>query len=131
MNTPAHMALSLAVFGRRAGPAEATAILVGAILPDLFLLLGFGLGIRALLPMVPVFNSVPVWAVLLLAGISARRNLLVLLSASALIHIALDLPLHANDARPHFWPLTDWVFPARYPSGMRIITGCCSVRWRD
>ena len=29
---------------------------------------------------------------------------------AALLHLAFDLPLHHSDARPHFWPLSDWVF---------------------
>ena len=30
--------------------------------------------------------------------------------ASALLHLAFDFPFHNDDARPHFWPLSDWVF---------------------
>ena len=35
---------------------------------------------------------------------------LALLALAALIHLAGDLPLHADDAHRHFWPLTDWRF---------------------
>ncbi len=31
-------------------------------------------------------------------------------TASALLHLAFDFPLHHDDGRPHFWPLSDWVF---------------------
>ncbi|MEM0899496.1 MAG: metal-dependent hydrolase [Pseudomonadota bacterium] len=37
-------------------------------------------------------------------------NVLVLFGLAALAHIALDFPVHANDAHPHFWPITDWRF---------------------
>ena len=31
-------------------------------------------------------------------------------AAAGLLHLALDFPLHHDDGRPHFWPLSDWVF---------------------
>ena len=33
-----------------------------------------------------------------------------LLAIAALLHLAGDLPVHADDAHRHFWPLTDWRF---------------------
>ena len=33
-----------------------------------------------------------------------------LFALAALVHLAGDLPLHADDAHRHFWPLTDWRF---------------------
>ncbi len=111
INTPAHMALGLAVLGRRPVPVEWGVILGGALLPDLFLFVahfagdGPAVGLAA-----EVFNSVPVYAVLLLAGLAARARLLWLFAAAALLHIAFDLPVHHQDAHAHFWPLTDWVF---------------------
>lgn len=112
MNTPAHMALGLALLGRRASRAEWVAIAAGALLPDVILFLRFGLdGWRneaTLRLLTDVFNSAPVYAAILVAGVLARRRWLVLLAASALLHVAFDLPLHAGDARAHFWPFTDW-----------------------
>ena len=116
MNTPAHMALSLAVLGRRPGGWEWTTILAGALLPDLFLYARHFLRgtSGAFSPVAAylgdVFNSVPLYGVLLAAGLLAGRPLLALLAGSALIHIALDLPLHNRDAHAHFWPFTDWTF---------------------
>lgn len=37
-------------------------------------------------------------------------NMALLFGLAALTHLAGDLPLHADDAHPHFWPLTDWRF---------------------
>lgn len=37
-------------------------------------------------------------------------NVMILFALAALTHLAGDLPLHADDAHPHFWPITDWRF---------------------
>ena len=112
MNTPAHMALGLAVLGgRRQG--DAAWLVAGAILPDLLLFVAHfadGAVRAAARDGVPVLNSVPVWAALLAAGWATKARPLVLVSAAALLHVLTDLPLHADDARPHFWPLSDAVF---------------------
>ena len=82
-----------------------------------------------------VFNSVPLYAMLLIAGMAllapagrrvaaggpdlpkpdwrgfvGSRSLLGLFALAALVHLAGDLPLHADDAHRHFWPLADWRF---------------------
>ncbi|MEM7328186.1 MAG: cobalamin biosynthesis protein CobQ [Pseudomonadota bacterium] len=44
-----------------------------------------------------------------LAALRAWKLALVFAIAS-LLHLALDFPLHADDAHRHFWPLTDWRF---------------------
>ena len=31
-------------------------------------------------------------------------------AGAALLHIAVDFPLHGEDARMNFWPISDWVF---------------------
>lgn len=107
MNTPAHMALSLAVLGRGASRAEWGLILAGAFLPDAFLFADHFLRGAARLP-AEIFNSLPLYAAALTAGYFLRIRWLMLLAASALLHIAFDLPLHAGDAHVHFWPASDW-----------------------
>ena len=32
------------------------------------------------------------------------------LTGAALLHLLFDLPLHHDDGRAHFWPLTGWIF---------------------
>ena len=32
------------------------------------------------------------------------------LCAAAILHLVLDFPLHHDDGRAHFWPLTSWVY---------------------
>ena len=116
MNTPAHMALSLAALGRRARKGDIWWILGGALLPDLFLYAEHFLGRGTAGLLVDVFNSVPVYAVLLIGALATNRRRLVLLAASALLHIAFDLPFHAEDAHAHFWPITSqpWQSPVSF-----------------
>ena len=57
-----------------------------------------------------VDNSFILWGIGLAIAVSARSAWAVALTGSALLHLALDFPLHHDDARRHFWPITDWVF---------------------
>lgn len=55
-------------------------------------------------------NSFVVWGVLL-AFMAWRRSVVgIAFAGAALLHLGLDFPFHHDDARRHFWPLTDWVF---------------------
>lgn len=109
------MVLGLAVLGRSATRAEWTLILFGAFLPDAFLFAEHFLRgtappgvLAANAALVDIFNSALVYAAAFAAGLALHLRWLWLLAASALLHIAFDLPLHATDAHAHFWPLTDW-----------------------
>lgn len=74
-------------------------------------------------------NSAPLYASLALIGWAYARwragdplpvlPILTIVGLAALSHIALDLPVHADDAHPHFWPFTDWRFysPVSYYDG--------------
>ena len=55
-------------------------------------------------------NSFVLWGLLLVVGLMARSGMLIALYGAALVHLALDFPLHNNDSRAHFWPLTNWKF---------------------
>lgn len=33
-----------------------------------------------------------------------------LFALAAITHLIGDFPVHANDAHPHFWPISDWRF---------------------
>jgi hypothetical protein len=117
MNTPAHLALSLAVLGRRASLREWAVIGAGAILPDLVLYLRYAASGQitdaaggALRVAIDLFNSVPFYAVALALELIVGRRWLILLAGSALLHVLTDFVMHADDARAHFWPLTRWVF---------------------
>ena len=64
-----------------------------------------------------------------LFGIAVWRKwpILIVFAAAALLHVALDFPLHADDAHRHFWPITDWRFfsPVSYwdPQANGLIGG--------
>ncbi|QQA41611.1 hypothetical protein [Pelagovum pacificum] len=110
MNTPAHIAVNLALIGRRASPVHWWVVVAGAILPDAAYFVDHFA--RGALPerTADLFNSVPLWGLVLLVASLSGTRWAVLLAASALLHIAADIPLHAGDAHLHFWPLTDWRF---------------------
>lgn len=143
MNTPAHLIVGAAAFGRPEHRWTIAAALLGAMIPDLslYLLVGWHLLILetearvvfdelyfsdAWQSVFAVDNSVLVWGAVLALGIWQGWRPVVAMGGAALLHIALDFPLHAGDGRPHFWPLTDWVFhsPISYwdsRAGARIL----------
>ncbi|MEO0437030.1 MAG: cobalamin biosynthesis protein CobQ [Pseudomonadota bacterium] len=127
MNTPAHLILGAAALAHEKRRGSVSAALSGAMAPDLSLYLLVGWHILVVgTPAELVFrdfyysekwqaifavdNSVFIWLALLLLASFRGWLWLKVCSVSALLHIALDLPLHSGDGRPHFWPLSDWVF---------------------
>lgn len=84
-----------------------------------------------------IFNSAPLYVAITITGIALVRpasvelagphapdtpvgfgrflapsytNMALLFGLAALTHLAADLPVHVEDAHPHFWPVTDWRF---------------------
>ncbi len=138
MNTPAHLLIGAAVMApSRQGAANPVprkvlwAALVGALLPDLslYLLAGAALTIYNVPPNIvfnelyfsdtwqrifAIDNSFLVWSVLLAIALWKRSAWGIALTGAALLHLALDFPLHHGDGRPHFWPLTGWVFESPF-----------------
>ena len=127
LNTPAHLVMGMAAFGPPGDARVTLAALAGGLLPDLslYLLAGWQLGVAGTSPDVvfremyysdawqavfAVDNSIPLWGVLLVLGLWGRRPWVVALAGAALLHVGLDLALHADDGRRHLWPLSDWVF---------------------
>ena len=159
MQTQTHLLLAAAVLGRRATPREQGAILAGAFLPDLSI---YALAAWAALTGVPArvvwdemywaepwqglsafSNSVFLWGLVAAVGWFAGRRWLVLLGLAALLHLAFDLPVHADDAHRHFWPVSDWRFvspvsywdPAHHGRLVGLIEAAggvalCGVLWR-
>ena len=68
-----------------------------------------------------VDNSFILWGIALAIAVWVKSAWAVALTGAALLHLAFDFPLHADDARMHFWPLTDWKFisPVSYWEGSR------------
>lgn len=127
MNTPAHLIFAAAAFSQPYNRRRTFAALAGALAPDLSLYLMAGTALFILqMPARYVFdtlyfsdawqtvfavdNSFIVWGLAFaLAWWMAAKNAMVF-AASGLLHLAFDFPLHHDDGRPHFWPLSNWVF---------------------
>lgn len=131
MNTPAHLLLGAAVMGRKDSPRLMWAAMLGGLLPDLSLYLMGGVSIYVLgIPPMVVFrelyysdlwqtifaidNSFFVWGALAGLAIWRRSGWGLALTGAAILHLCLDLPLHHDDGRAHFWPLTRWIFESPY-----------------
>jgi len=127
LNTPAHLLLGAAAFGKPEIKGTYTAALLGAFAPDISLYVMVSVSIWVMnIPAQTVFgqlyysdawqsvfavdNSFILWGAALGVAIWRRASIFVAFAASGLLHLALDFPLHTHDARQHFWPLTDWVF---------------------
>lgn len=127
MNTPAHLILGAALFSREDRKGTYLAALAGSFAPDLSLYAMVTVSIWVLgVPAQTVFreyyysdawqsvfavdNSFILWGLLLAIALWQRWPCAIAFAAAGLAHLALDFPLHTHDARPHFWPVTDWVF---------------------
>ena len=160
MNTPTHLLIAAAAFARPDHPRRQNAsALGGGLLPDLslYLLVAFeslilGLSLdeifreRYFSPLwqgiFAIDNSAPLYAALLGLGVWLRQPWLWALAGAALLHIAMDFPLHHDDGRAHLQPFTDWVFqspvsywdPAHYagivaPLEILLALGLCVLLW--
>jgi hypothetical protein len=129
--SPTHSLLALAILSKKGEPKRNWAVFIGSILPDLVIYLWapyqyfindvsgaemwselyFAAPMQNL---IAYFNSIPIYGALALIGLAARSKLwgkcLLFFALAALIHLATDLPVHADDAYRHFWPLSDWRF---------------------
>ena len=127
MNTPAHILIGAAAFGRPRQRRVLIAAMAGGLMPDLslYLLAGSSLFILNIPPQTvfgelyfsdtwqtifAIDNSVFVWGLLLAIALWRKGPALLAFAGAGLIHLALDFPLHAGDGRAHFWPLSRWVF---------------------
>ena len=126
MNTPAHLIVGLAAFGRPGRPWTAAAALAGSLLPDLslYLMVGWHLAVLgtearvvfgqlyysdAWQQVFAIDNSALLWGGLLAVSLWRRWQVVTAFAGAGMLHLALDFPLHAGDGRAHFWPLSDWI----------------------
>ncbi|SLN23782.1 cobalamin biosynthesis protein CobQ [Pseudooctadecabacter jejudonensis] len=160
MNTPAHLIFGLAAFGKRDAAVVTAAAFAGALIPDLslYLLAGFHLVVLGTDPQVvfgelyfsdlwqtifKIDNSAVLWGIALAVAGWFRSGWGIALCGAALLHIGLDFPLHHDDGRAHFWPLSNWVFesPVSYwdrnhyasivaPLEIAVSLILCAVLWR-
>ena len=136
MNTPAHIIFGVAAFGRANQPGVTTAAALGSLAPDASLYFMFfwnrwvrGMSAQQIFDVeyftpywqqvFAVDNSIPIWALVLLMGVLVRRPAVAVFAMAGLLHLGLDFALHHDDARAHFFPLSDWVFesPLSYWDG--------------
>ena len=127
MNTPAHLLIGAAVMGKAGNRGVIWAAMAGALAPDLslYLLAGgamylFGIAPRVVFDVLyfsdawqtifAVDNSFFIWGALLALALWRSRAWAVAFAGAGLLHLALDFPLHHDDGRAHFWPLTSWIF---------------------
>ncbi len=135
MMSQTHVLMASALLARPNQKLRASAILIGAIVPDLAIFALFGWSKFAGIPEATVWrdlywqqpwqtltalgNSIPLYGALLLLAVIFLRapralfrpgTFLLFFALAALIHVLGDLPVHVRDAHRHFWPLTDWKF---------------------
>lgn len=127
MNTPAHVALNLALVPNRRWATFGLAVLLGALLPDapMFVFYAYHKFVAGTPEAViwrqsyfrtqwqaffDVFNSIPLIAFMGLAGVLIKSLFIEALALSMLLHCLLDFPLHNDDAHRHFFPFSDWRF---------------------
>ncbi len=127
MNTPAHVLIGAAAFARPDAWRVTLAAVLGSLAPDasLYLMAGTALFLMDVPPNVvfddfyfspewqqvfAIDNSFVVWGSALALALWAKRDWAIAFTGSALLHLAFDFPFHHDDARPHFWPISDWVF---------------------
>lgn len=160
MNTPTHLIFGLTAFGRPGQTAVVAGALFGALVPDLSLYLMAGTHLLLLgTPPEVVFgelyfsdawqrifridNSFVIWGLALFLSVATQTRWAIALCGAALLHLLFDFPLHHDDGRAHFWPISNWVFvsPVSYwdrnhyghivgPVEVAAALMCCAVLWR-
>ena len=126
MNTLAHAVVNAGLLGRKAQPQWVAVIMLGAILPDLTMMIFYAIAKLQGIPEQTIWqdlyndpawqlwfdipNSIPLLGLTALTFWKLQRPGWALLFVSMLLHSLTDLPLHHHDAHRHFWPLTDWRF---------------------
>ncbi len=127
MNTPAHLIFAATAFGKPDSRKVTWCAVLGGFLPDLslYLMAGVSLFLLGISPqrvfghlyysdawqqVFAIDNSFVLWGIGCGIAIWRKIDWAVALTGAALLHLALDFPLHNHDARLHFWPLSDWKF---------------------
>lgn len=127
MRTPAHLIFGATAFGGTGDKRVTRAAVWGSLVPDLSLYIMVAVSIWVLgIPAHRVFdelyfsdawqnvfaidNSFVLWGCLLAAAIYWRWPAVRAFASGGLLHLACDFPLHNEDARRQFWPISDYVF---------------------
>ena len=130
MNTQTHLLLASALLTKRGEKARNTAIVAGALLPDVpvFALYGVASAMgytsqdvfddfyfrEEMRNLMGFFNSFIVAAVIAVTGWLFREKCwgwpMLFFAAAMTVHAATDLPVHVDDGHRHFWPFSKFVF---------------------
>ena len=134
MMTQTHLLAAAAAFAKPGERARNAGLVAGAVLPDAAIYVLFAYTKIADIPertlwrelyfepwfqdWVAAGNAVLVWLAILVAGFFLLRApslfrlglFVFFLAAAALLHVALDFPVHHADAHRHLWPISDWRF---------------------
>ena len=148
MNTHAHLVLGAALFAKPNAPKVNTAAILGSLAPDisLYFMVFYSMLIMGIEPTVvfgelyystvwqtifAIDNSFFLWGFLLIIGFVTKIYWVKVFAAVGITHLIFDFPLHHDDGRAHFQPLSDWVFnsPISYwdPQNYGVIVGFFEV----
>ena len=127
MNTPTHLIISAVLFAKPEQRKVTTVALLGGFVPDFSLYFLFfwhqfiiGTPTKAIFEelyfsdywqkIFAIDNSFIVWGIFLGLALFLKSGWMIAMSGAAFVHLMCDFPLHVDDARAHFWPLTMWKF---------------------
>ncbi len=127
MNTPAHLIIGVAAFGKANSRNVTLAALAGSFLPDasLYFMVIWNRWVRGMSEqeifgeayfsdywqgVFSIDNSIILWVMALVLGLYFRRAMLIAFGGAGTLHLVLDFALHHDDGRAHFWPISDWIF---------------------
>ena len=160
MNTPAHLLIGAAAFGKKERKGTTIAAICGALMPDLslYVMASVSIWVLNISPnrvfnelyfsdawqnVFAIDNSFVLWAAACAIAVWRRSAIFTAFTAAALLHLAFDFPFHTDDARMHFWPISNWVFesPVSYwdraayasfvgPGEVTLSIGAAYLIWR-
>ena len=135
MMTQTHLLMAASLFAKPGQTRRNTAVIAGALIPDLSIYILFAYATAAGIPghtlwgetywsepwqtLSAISNSIPLYlgflgaALLIAAPKDARprwQSLPALFCLAAIVHLAADFPVHHDDAHIHFWPFSEWRF---------------------
>ena len=133
MMTQTHILVGLAAFGRPKHTLRNALAIAGGIVPDAAIFVMYGIEKLKGTPESKIWrevyfgpfwqdvvawgNSIPLWLMLLASawllnhrGHRRVAGLLAVFAGSCLAHMALDFPVHVEDAHRHLFPLSDFRF---------------------
>ena len=127
MNTQAHLIIGTAVFAKPDSWKINTAAIVGSLAPDisLYVLVIYYIFLQDVSPSIvfgqmyfsdqwqsifAVDNSFFVWGIIIGIGFYLKNSIIKIFGLAGFLHLILDFPLHHDDGRAHFWPISDWIF---------------------